>query len=201
MIFPFCRDLKYVVVFPDYQGKHHTFLIKQQLPSSVYVSTDQLDDLKRFDKVYIYSHRLHWLSIFVVVVVYKRFTDTIFDYELQDQLFHWLGLCWHRKTDRKIRTIPYSFVWWYRIFANRFTANTFPVSWTGQQKVNFYIEDVANGMLMVHLLSVLSRSISAIHSFSSKRTTIWPQWMIRSRFGWYARTCDIAANGHKWNLM
>lgn len=46
-----CRDLKYVVVFPEYQGKHHTFLIKQVLPASVYVSTDQLEDLRRFDKV------------------------------------------------------------------------------------------------------------------------------------------------------
>lgn len=45
------RDLRYVVVFPDYQAKHHTFLIKQPLPAAVYVSTDQLDDLRRFDKV------------------------------------------------------------------------------------------------------------------------------------------------------
>lgn len=46
-----CRELKYVVVFPDYQGKHSTFLIKQLIPSSVYVSIDQLNDLKRLDKV------------------------------------------------------------------------------------------------------------------------------------------------------
>lgn len=45
------RDLKYVVVFPEYQGKHHTVLIKQPIPADVYVSTDQLDDLKRFNRV------------------------------------------------------------------------------------------------------------------------------------------------------
>lgn len=54
----YSRDLKYVIVFPDYQGKHHTFLIKQQLPASVYVSTDQLDDLKRFDKVMTISNKI-----------------------------------------------------------------------------------------------------------------------------------------------
>lgn len=48
--FPF-RDLNYIIVFPEYQGKPHTFLIRQLLPASVYVSTDQLDDLKRFEKV------------------------------------------------------------------------------------------------------------------------------------------------------
>lgn len=52
------RDLKYVVVFPEYQGKHHTFLIKQTLPAAVYVSTDQLEDLKRFDKVCNYCLQL-----------------------------------------------------------------------------------------------------------------------------------------------
>ncbi|XP_031641220.1 phosphatidylinositol-glycan biosynthesis class X protein [Contarinia nasturtii] len=47
----FHRDLEYAVVFPDLQAKQHTFLIKQPLPASVYVSTDQLDDLSRFDKI------------------------------------------------------------------------------------------------------------------------------------------------------
>lgn len=49
--FQFHRDLKYVVVFPELQGQQNTFLIKQPLPASVYVSTDQLDDLQRQDKV------------------------------------------------------------------------------------------------------------------------------------------------------
>lgn len=54
LIFLIHRELNYVVVFPEYQTKHHTFLIKQLLPSSVYVSIDQLNDLNRFDKVNIY---------------------------------------------------------------------------------------------------------------------------------------------------
>lgn len=52
----FRRDINYVVVFPEYQGKHHTFLIKQLLPASVYVSIDQLNDLNRFDKVNIFRN-------------------------------------------------------------------------------------------------------------------------------------------------
>ncbi|XP_055320897.1 phosphatidylinositol-glycan biosynthesis class X protein [Sitodiplosis mosellana] len=47
----FHRHVEYIVVFPDYQGKQHSFLIKQLLPASVYVDTDQLDDLNRFNKL------------------------------------------------------------------------------------------------------------------------------------------------------
>lgn len=50
------RDLKYGVVFPDFQGISYTFMIKQQLPASIYVDLDQLNDLKRLEKVCNYYH-------------------------------------------------------------------------------------------------------------------------------------------------
>lgn len=47
----FRRDLKYGVVFPDFQGTSYTFMIKQKIPASIYVSTDQLEDLRRLEKL------------------------------------------------------------------------------------------------------------------------------------------------------
>lgn len=60
------RNLEYVVVFPDYQGKQHTFLIKQLLPSSVYISIDQLNDLNRFDKVNVTLDFSFYLQFFII---------------------------------------------------------------------------------------------------------------------------------------
>lgn len=79
------RDLNYVVVFPEYQGKHHTFLIKQLLPSSVYVSIDQLNDLNRFDKVNIYfwTTTCHCLCSLCIVM-----TNGFFFENFPDSLFH-----------------------------------------------------------------------------------------------------------------
>lgn len=57
------RDLEYAVVYPDYQGKQHTFLIKQPLPASVYVNTDDLDDLRRLNKVNTYPKSFIGYSI------------------------------------------------------------------------------------------------------------------------------------------
>lgn len=45
------RDLKYGVVFPDFHGISYTFMIKQKIPASIYVSTDQLEDLRRLEKL------------------------------------------------------------------------------------------------------------------------------------------------------
>lgn len=58
----FHRELKYGVIFPDLQGQQNTFLIKQRLPASVYVSTDQLNDLQRLDKVFFLFQLIQCLS-------------------------------------------------------------------------------------------------------------------------------------------
>lgn len=50
----FRRTIKYITVFTDPPEKPCDFYLKQVIPSSAYVSVDQLDDLKRFDKVNFY---------------------------------------------------------------------------------------------------------------------------------------------------
>lgn len=122
------RDLNYVVVFPEYQGKHHTFLIKQLLPSSVYVSIDQLNDLNRFNKVNIYLDNNLQLFMFTVYCYNKWFFSEIFP----DSLFHWEGIHWYWKANRTVRTILHSFVWKYGIFTDHFIANPFSISCAGQ---------------------------------------------------------------------
>lgn len=40
------------------------FCIEQELPAAVYVSTDQLDDMKRFSKVYAIFHLFYlWFAL------------------------------------------------------------------------------------------------------------------------------------------
>lgn len=50
IIFP-QRTVKYITVFTDPPQKPCDFHLRQVIPSSAYVSVDQLEDLKRFDKV------------------------------------------------------------------------------------------------------------------------------------------------------
>ncbi|KAJ6629255.1 Phosphatidylinositol-glycan biosynthesis class X protein [Pseudolycoriella hygida] len=47
----FHRIVKYITVFTEPPEKPCDFHLRQTLPSSAYVSVDQLDDLKRFDKI------------------------------------------------------------------------------------------------------------------------------------------------------
>lgn len=46
-------------------------------------------------------------------------------FQFSDQLFPWQGFRRYRNADREVRTISYSFVWNYSIFANHFIAHTF----------------------------------------------------------------------------
>lgn len=48
--FDYHRILEYTTVFPMLD-EDFNYCIEQELPSAVYVSTDQLDDMKRFGKV------------------------------------------------------------------------------------------------------------------------------------------------------
>lgn len=50
IFFTICRELKYVTVFPGSQDRYDYYL-EQVLPADVYVSTDELSDLMRFNKV------------------------------------------------------------------------------------------------------------------------------------------------------
>lgn len=59
LFFRVFRDLKYVTVFSEFHGKSYSYLLKQKLPAGVYVSTDQLEDLKRFEKVSQMNFNLH----------------------------------------------------------------------------------------------------------------------------------------------
>lgn len=55
--------MKYITVFTDPPQKPCDFHLRQVIPSSAYVSVDQLEDLKRFDKVSL---------LFIYFVVIER---------------------------------------------------------------------------------------------------------------------------------
>ncbi|KAG4077140.1 hypothetical protein HA402_016127 [Bradysia odoriphaga] len=50
----FHRTVKYITVFTDPPEKPCDFHLRQAVPSSAYVSVDQLDDLRRFDRIEYY---------------------------------------------------------------------------------------------------------------------------------------------------
>lgn len=124
--FFFRRNLEYVIVFPDYQSKHHTFLIKQLLPASVYVSIDQLNDLYRFDKVNVITFCPSFFLIDFFPLNHFPFTVYIFT----AKLLHRKWLYWYWKANWKIWTISYLFVWRHSILANHIASNTLSLSCT-----------------------------------------------------------------------